>query len=538
MVRSALSNRQIARAALVVLLGFAASGILGLVRQAVISSTFGASAALDSFYAAQRIPEMLFVLVAGGALGSSFIPVFARLLQREDHGAAWRLASAVMTIALLAAAGLALLIALLAPPIVTTVLAPDAPAELQDLTTNLTRIMLLTVPIFAVSGLLMGILNAQQSFTLPALAAAMYNVGQIVGAVVLSRALPSISVGGETGVNIYGLAWGAVLGAVLHLAIQLPGLRGIGARLRALADWRAEGAREVLLLMLPRVVGLGVVQINFLVNVALAYPPRMVEGSVSAFTQAWQLMFFVLGIVAQSVGTALFPSLSALAAAGNLDGFRERLSDAVRGVLFLALPAGVGLVVLGEAVIRALFERGAWTAEDTQGTAWALAFLAIGIAGHALLELLSRAFYALEDTRTPVMIGVLSMVANIVLSLVFVRLIGDPASLARGAFAGLALANSVTTLAEAAVLWLLLRRRVGVLDDRAVLISIGRAALAAAVMGILVAWLVGVLAGAGAWAQVSVGAAAGGAAYFALALLLGASEARRIPMLVLSRFRR
>jgi putative peptidoglycan lipid II flippase len=538
MTPSPLSTRQIARAALVVLLGFLASGILGLFRSSVIGSTFGATAILDAYLAAQRIPEMLFVLVAGGALGSSFIPVFARFLQADDQAGAWQLASAVMTIALLAAAALAAVIALFAPQIVTTFIAPESSPALQSLTADLMRIMLLTVPIFSVSGLLMGILNAHQSFTLPALAAAMYNIGQIIGALLVSRALPLLTIDGQTSTNVYGLAWGVVLGAALHLVIQLPGLPRIPAQLRPRASLATPGAREVLTLMLPRVLGLAVVQINFVVNVALALPPRMVEGSVTAFSFAWTLMFFALGIVAQSVGTALFPSLSALAAAGDMDGYRERLASAVKGVLFLALPAAVGLVVLGEPVIRAVFERNAWTLEHSRAAAWALTFLAIGVAGHALLELLSRAFYALADTWTPVSVGIASMVSNIVLSLIFIRFIGDPNDLARGAFAGLALANSLTTLAEAAVLWWLLRRRIGSLHDAAVFASIGRAALAATGMGAAVWGVLALLNGTGAWVQTLGGGAAGVVAFFGLALLLGADEARVLPGIVLRRLRR
>ena len=352
------------------------------------------------------------------------------------------------------------------------------------------------------------------------------------------RILPPMVIGDQVSPNIYGLAWGTVLGALLHLAVQLPGLRRLRTRLRFLPNLRIEGARTVFLLMGPRVLGLAVVQINFLVNVALAYPPRMIEGSVTVFTYAWTLMFFVLGVVAQSVGTALFPSLSALAAMKDFDGYRERLASAMRSVLFLALPATVGLIVLGEPVIRLIFERGALTFSAAQGTAWALAFLAVGLAGHALLELLSRAFYALEDTRTPVLVGIAAMITNIVLSLILIQRLGSPDDLARGAFAGLALANSVTTLAEAAILWLLLRARLGSLGDRAVIVSLARSALAALGMGAVVWGTSGLLTEAGYWEQVVVGVPAGLISFFGLALLLGSDEARRVPQMIRRRLRR
>jgi putative peptidoglycan lipid II flippase len=535
---SALSNRQILRAALVVVLGFLASGVLGLVRTAVFSGIFGTGDALDAFYAAQRIPEMLFVLVAGGALGSSFIPIFARFSANDDEEGAWRLASAVMSCAALLATLLAVIIALLAPILVPVLLVPGKPPELQALTTSLTQWMLVTVIIFSVSGLLMGILNARQNFALPALALSMNNLGQIFGALALTpifRNMFADRMPPDTA-GTYGLALGAIIGALLHLAIQLPGLPRIGAKLRFLPDPRVPGVRDVLVLMLPRVLGLAVVQINFLVNVNLA--SGMVSGSQTALTTAWILMFFVLGVIAQSIGTALFPSLSALAAEGDMTGFKDRLANALRGVLFLAFPATVGLVVLGQPVISLVFERGEWTADSTAATAWALSFFALGIAGHALLEVLSRAFYALEDTKTPVLIGVASMVANIVLSLIFIRFIGEPDNLSRGPFGGLALANSATTLLEGAALWLLLRRPIGTVQDAFVLKGAAKALVAALGMGLVVWLATQALGGQSALVTTVVCAAIGMASFFALALVLGIEEARSVPLMVLRRMRR
>ncbi len=498
----ALSNRQIIRAAGIALFGFLTSGVLGLVRTATISATFGAGPASDAFVVAQRIPELIFVLVAGGALGSSFIPVFNRYLLHDDESKAWDLASAVITLSSLAAAILSLIVMLIAPWIVSIDF-PGSP-EIHDLTTNLIRIMMLTPFIFSISGLIMGILQTFGNFVLPSLAISMNSIGLIFGALVLAYVLPPLGAGhmGQVGnANVYGLAWGSVLSALLHLGVQLPGvwrLRKLNrsettgetlVRLRFLLQWRIEGVREVIVLMGPRVLGLGVAQLNFLVN--LYFASGMVAGSATVLTYAWQLLFFALGIIGQSIGTAIFPTLAALVAEGDMTGFKDRMARALRGVLFLALPSTVGLILLGRPVVGVIFERNQWTPENTAATAWALAFFAVGIAGHASLEVLSRAFYALSDTKTPVGVGVVSLLANIVLSAVFIHFVGDPNSLERGAFAGLALANSVTTLLEALALWWLLRRRIGDLNDRYVWNGLSRTTMASAAMAVMLVLFIG-----------------------------------------------
>ena len=528
----ALTNHQIARAAVIVLLGFLTSGALGLVRTAVIAATFGAGDPLDAFLAAQRVPEVLFVLVSGGALGSAFIPVFSRYLDGEgDQEQAWQLASATMTFSA-GAAGLLSLVALVTAPLYAPLYVPAASGPgVQTLTVRLLQIMLVTPFIFSISGLLMGILNAHQRFTLPAIAIGMNNVGLIIGAVVFAPILPNAP-------NIYGLALGAVLGALLHLGVQLPGLRAIRAKLYPCLRWQTDGLREVILLMGPRVLGLALVQINFLVNIRLALP--MVQGSVTALTIAWTLMFFALGVIAQSVGTALFPTLSALVAAGNTDGFRDRLAGAMRSVLFLAVPATVVLVMLSEPLVALIAERGAWTPESSAATAWALAFFSTGIVGHALLEVLARAFYALADTWTPVIVGSVAMIANIALSLIFIRYIGEPGNLARGPFAGLALANAVTTLVEAGVLWWLMRRRVGGIHDERILSGLWRTAAAAALMGLT---FYGVRVVVGTTLNLPlltllVNGVAGAGVFFGVAFALRLNEAMAIPQMLLRRVRR
>jgi putative peptidoglycan lipid II flippase len=454
---NALDNRQIIEKALIVLLGFLASGLLGFVRVGILSGQFGTSSALDTFYAAQRIPEIIFTLVAGGALGSSFIPIYAKYREQDpDH--AWQLASAVMTLASLGAAVLGVFVAVFAPQLVSTILLPGRSAQEQQLTVDMVRLMMLAPFIFSISGLVMGILQSHSSFLLPSIAISMNNIGIMIGAIVIAPMLaPHPDVGQIADSNVMGLAYGAVLSALLHLVVQLPGLRKIQAQIRPLLSWQIQGVPEVLKLMGPRVLGLAVVQINFVVNINLA--SNMVEGSLVALSTAFTLMFFALGIIGQSVGSAVFPTLSALWAEKDYDGFKDRLSGAMRNVLYLSFPATVVFILLGEPIVS-IFERGEWTAESTQAAAWALGFYATGIAGFTLLEVLSRAFYALEDTWTPVVIGIGAMVSNIILNLIFVQFIGDPNSLARGSFAGLALANASTTVVESLVLWWLIRRRI------------------------------------------------------------------------------
>jgi putative peptidoglycan lipid II flippase len=520
----ALTGGQLQRATGIIAFAFVLSGLLGVVRGATIGARFGAGADLDAFYAAFRIPETLFNLVAGGALGSAFIPTFGRYLTKGDTDSAWRLASAVMTLVALIASLLAIIAGIFAPWITAHILVPEAAPAQQALTADLMRIMLGTVLIFSVSGLVMGILNANQHFLTPALAPSMNNLGLIIGALFLAPAL-----------GVYGLALGALLGALLHLGIQIPALRQIHPRLRVLPNFRTRGVIEVLWLMGPRVLGSAVVQINFLVNTILS--SGMVAGSFTALTVAFGLMFTVLGILGQSVGTAVFPSLVALGAAENLDGFRSTLSDAIRGVLFLSIPASVGLIVLAVPTVATIFQHNNWTADDTLATAWALQFFGLGLAGFALQEVLARAFYALRDTATPVTIAVGGMLLNVALSLVLIHVVqGQPYT--QGPFGGLALANTLATAIESAVLWIVLRRRLTTIHDQRVLWMAARTLIASLIMGVVVWFIANRLGESRPLIVLIVGAVAGVAVFEIAALALGLTEARRIPMTVLRRFSR
>jgi len=467
------SGRQIARAATLVMALFVVSRLLGLVRQMIIGAMFGTSGELDAYMAASRIPEMIFLVVAGGALGSAFIPTFTSRLTRNGPAAAWRLASAIVNLVLIVLTGLAALAAAGAPLLVRTVVAPGFSPAQQALTARLLRVMLLSSVIFGASGVVMGALNAQQHFLLPALAPSLYNVSIIAGAVLLGRRW-----------GVMGLAVGVTAGAALHLAVQVPGLVRHGARYLPVLDLASPDVREVGRLMAPRVVGTAIAQLNFVVNNSLA--SRMGEGAVSAINYAWMLMLLPQGVFAQAVGTAAFPTFAAQAAREEWTEMRRTLAATLRGVLFLCLPATVGLVVLAQPLVGVIFERGAFGSASTEAVTWAVAFFALGLAGHAGLEIIARAFYALHDTLTPVWVGGLAVALNIALSL---ALPGAFGWVGWPRHAGLALANAVATLFELGLLWALIARRMRGLEGRRTLIGCARFGLAALAMGAaLVGW--------------------------------------------------
>jgi len=262
----------------------------------------------------------------------------------------------------------------------------------------------------------------------------------------------------------------------------------------------------------------------------------MAVGSITALTYAFGLLFTVLGVLGQSFGTAVFPTLAALNSGADVENFRRVLASTLRSVLFMSLPATVGLIVLVEPLVGAIYGRGAWTIANTTATAWALRFYAVGLVGFALREVLARAFFALHDTRTPVIVGVSGVFLNIGLSLMLIRLV-QGADAAQGPFGGLALANALATSAESAALWLLLRRTIGGSEDRAVLNMAGRAALAALAMGVVVYGATYLLSNYSVFVILAAGAASGIVAFEVLALVLRIDEARNLPGAFLRRVR-
>jgi putative peptidoglycan lipid II flippase len=371
---------------------------------------------------------------------------------------------------------------------------------------QLMRLMLLSPVIFGVSGIVMGVLNSYQHFLLPALAPIIYNLSIIGAALFLSSSL-----------GIHSLAVGVVVGSLLHLAVQVPGLIRKGMGYSLILGLGDPGVREVGRLMAPRVLGLAVVQLNFLVNTILA--SGLADGSLAALNFAWLLMLLPQGIFAQALATAAFPTFSELAAKGQVAEMRSTLSATLRAILYLAIPASVGLFALRYPIVQLLFQRGAFEESSTEAVVWALQFYALGLFAHAMVEIVTRAFYALHDTLTPVIIGAVAMSINVVLSLILIR------PLAHG---GLALANSAATILEMVGLLLVIRRGLEGLEGGRLLDSTLRTVLAAGLMGFGVSWFAAGAHGQSVLIVGGGGIALGGLIYFVASLALGSGEVRAL----------
>jgi putative peptidoglycan lipid II flippase len=523
MTREPHTAHSITRSTFVVMIGLVLSSAAGLLRNILVARAFGTGMEYDAFAAANRLPEFLFNLMAGGALASAFIPTYTAFLVEEKQKKADRLAAAVGSwVFLLLAAGSALC-ALLAPQLVRYAIAPGYtdPGQIQT-AVALLRILLLCPAVFGVSGLVMGILNAHHRFFFSALAPMFYSLGWIAGVLLLA---PSM--------GIFGLAWGVVLGAVMHLAVQLPALVSLRPAYRFLLETADPGVRNVVRLMAPRVIGQSAVQLNFLVNTVLA--SGQPEGSQSAITLAFALMLMPEIAVAQAAGTAAFPTLSAHFSRGRMDQMRATVVSVLRGVFFVALPATVGLLLLARPIVRMIFERGAFDTQSTDMVVWALGFYALGLAAHSLLEVLARTFFAMQDTATPVAVSVGGMLLNVALSLALVKLFYRLGWMPHG---GLALANSLATIVEMTAMILILRRRIQGLFDRAVWLSLGRTVLASAGLACALWLWRAALPSASIWLLGLGGILLGVGVYAAASLLLGSPEARSTLQSVHSRLQK
>jgi putative peptidoglycan lipid II flippase len=462
-------GRVLLNASLILTVAALASRLLGWIRLLVIGSQFGASRELDAYFAAFRIPDAIFQLVVAGALSAALIPVFSSYRAREQEREAWKLASSVINLVVIALAGFSLLMAVFAP-LVVPIVAPGFDAPTTELTVRMTRIMLLSPVFIGMGAVVSGILNSYQRFALPAMAPLVYNLAIIGAAIFLAPA-----------VGVEGLAIGVAVGSLAHLAIQLPHLARVGQRYDLTIGLGHPGVRKVVWLMGPRVLGLAAVQINFIVSTLLA--SNMPAGSVTAYNYAFQLMQIPVGVLGVSVAVALFPTLSRDAALGRLSQIRQQVAASLRILIFLAAILTAGMTVLAEPLVAVFFQYGLFSSDSTQRTAEALVFFALGLAAQTVVHLLARTFYSLQDTRTPVTWAVVAVALNLPL---MVWLSGPMG------VSGLALAMSITAVVEVAGLLVALRVRLSGLDGSALLSSVVRSAAAGAAAALVMLGALGV----------------------------------------------
>jgi putative peptidoglycan lipid II flippase len=507
-----------------------ASRILGVVREQVLAAYFGAGTAMDAYNVAFRIPNLVRDLFAEGAMSAAFVPTFTRRLTSEGRERAWRLGNTVITALLAITAGMVIAGIAFAEPIVRAFAGDYAavPGKLE-LTVLLTRIMLPFLTLVALAAAFMGMLNSLQRFFLPALAPAMFNVGTIICTLALVPVMPRVGLPA-----IAAVAIGTVVGGFGQLVIQWPALRREGFRYRPIVDFHDEGLRRVLVLMGPASIGLAATQVNVFVNTVLATGEG--ESAVSWLNYAFRLMYLPIGLFGVSIATAATSAVSRHAAEENRGAIRSTVADSLSLMMMLNVPATVGLIVLASPIVQVIFERRAFTHGDTLATAAALQAYAVGLVGYSVVRIASPTFYALNESRTPVTVSVITVLVNAVLNIALARAMG---------YRGLALGTSLAALLNGVTLLFLLHRRLHGLEDRRMLVSFIKIAAASVLMGgaamaadrMLLEWL----PGTGLGVQVVRLAASIGAALAVLAAsahILHIDEFRRAVRLISAKLAR
>lgn len=507
-------------AATLVMLGILASRILGFVRERAVADLFGRTPATDAYWAAFSIPDLMYYLLIGGALSSAFIPVFTEYLAKEREKEAWYVASSFINgVVLLMLAFVAF--GILFTPQLAPLVAYEFRGEQLELLIRLMRMMFPAVFFTALAGIGAGILNSYRRFGIPAFGPIAYNLCIIAAAYLLGPRY-----------DIPGLAVGVVVGAVVNFSLQAWFASRHNAGYRLVIDFSHPGPRKMLHLFLPTLLGLSISQVNLLVNQNLA---SGLSGGITALRLANRLMQLPLGLFATAISTVIFPTMTRQAALHQMDDFRRSVAIGLRIIYFVTVPASVGLIVLAVPIVRLLYQTGRFTAADTQATAVALIFYSLGLFTQSAVQHLTRVYYSLQDTATPVRVGLLTVAANIAMSAWFVK----GAHLGHG---GVALAFALTSLLDMVFLTWLLRPKLHHLHGRAVLVSFLKSVTASFAMGAAAWATVRLLAprldlatNLGRLTEVGAGITVGVVTYGVAALLLRMEEIPLILRLFLRR---
>lgn len=443
------------------------SRILGFLRESLMAGFFGQSGVTDAYNTAFVLPDLLYWLLVGGVLSAAFIPVFSEFIAKGNEDEGWRVVSSVVNLIFLTLGVLVLLGLFFTPQFIRLVVPGFAPENLV-LATRLTRILLIQPLFMALSGLTMGVLNSYKIFWPSALGTVLYNACIIIfGTIFANPAKPE---------SVSGFAFGVVAGALVSFAVQIPALRKVGIRYYPIIDLSHPGVRLIGALAVPIILSYSLNQIQVVVNNNLG--SLLFPGSITSVWYSYRLFQLPVGIFALAIAVATFPTMTEQAALKQWVDFRQTLSNAIRMVIFITLPISVGMIVLRFPLIRVLFQHGQFSADDTLTMAIPLFYFSLGISSQAVIQILPRAFYALKDTWTPVILGIISMVVNILAMYV---LIGP---LAHG---GLAFATTIAAFVNMLLLFYLLRKRLGKMDGWA-MFKTSIKSLAASILMAVVIW--------------------------------------------------
>ncbi|PIR03027.1 MAG: murein biosynthesis integral membrane protein MurJ [Candidatus Magasanikbacteria bacterium CG11_big_fil_rev_8_21_14_0_20_43_7] len=438
------------------------SRIIGILRDRIFAHQFGAGSTLDAYYAAFRIPDLVYNLLIVGALSAGFIPVFLELKEKNQTNA-WHVTNTVLN--MLAIGSLVVCAVLfLFTPFLTHIIVPGFSGEQKDLTIMLARIMFVSPILLGISSLISGVLQSFKAFFIYSLTPIMYNMGIIIGAIFF---VPWI--------GVKGLAYGVILGAVLHLLIQLPMLFKLGFRYRPVLDVRDTSVKRIWKMMIPRTLSLATFQINLLVITMLA--STLGNGSITIFNFANNLQYFPVGIIGISFAIAAFPTLSELIAQKKQSLMVDELIRTSRQILFYIIPLSVIFLLLRAQIVRTVFGSGAFDWDATILTADTLALFSLSLFAQALIPLLARGFYALKDTWTPFLIGISGTLVNIMTAIYLKDLYG---------VRGLALAFSIASVFQLMLLWISLRHKVGPMKEHSFLLFLGKISFSASLMALVV----------------------------------------------------
>ena len=493
------------------------SRVLGLFREIVARRTFGVEGDINAFTVAFQLPNLVRALAADAALSAAFVPVFSELLEKEQRARAWHVASTLFWLVLIVLGALTGLLMLLAPLIMRIF----GLGDLEDLATTLARILFPVVVLMGVSGVVIGILNSYEEFTVQALMPVLWNVAIIASLLFVAPRFESEEA------QLYVYAGGVLVGTVIQTITPVWWLRGRDGRIRAVLDLRDPAVKRVLKLMLPVTLGIGLINFNLVVNTFFA--SRFVDPQLapSAIDAAFRIYMLPQGIFAVAVATVLFPLLSRLAARHDTEGFRSTVSLGLRQIGFLLLPASAIAAVLAEPIVRLLYQRGEFTAEQTPVVAGALAAFALGLTFNGTMLMLNRSFFSLQSPWVPTWVALGNLVLNAVLA----------AMLYRVGVWGIPLATSLVNIAGTLALVAILRRRLGRLDGGAILSSYARiavASLAAAAAAFGIWYGLDETLGRSLGAQilsVGIGVLAGTAVFLAAAALLRVRELQTLRLL-------